>query len=150
MPVRKALESDHNNVLDLLKIWDNEEKYSHKTKLDKLGDHIRNNGVYLYYDETSVNPIGVMIISEEQSHLDLHTLFVHPENRSKGIGTEFLSELTSLLNQRCKDAFLLVEPNNPAIHLYERFGFKEDQMRSSHAYQVTMVRAAPEPRDYSI
>jgi ribosomal protein S18 acetylase RimI-like enzyme len=52
------------------------------------------------------------------------TIAVVPSRRGKGLGRELLS---ALLDQARKDGFatvsLSVEPENPALHLYERHGF---------------------------
>jgi ribosomal protein S18 acetylase RimI-like enzyme len=52
------------------------------------------------------------------------TIAVVPSRRGKGLGNELL---TALLDQARKDGFtaasLSVEPDNPALHLYEQHGF---------------------------
>jgi ribosomal protein S18 acetylase RimI-like enzyme len=52
------------------------------------------------------------------------TIAVVPSRRGKGLGNELL---TALLDQAREDGFtaasLSVEPDNPALHLYEQHGF---------------------------
>ncbi len=55
-----------------------------------------------------------------------------PEHRGKGIGSELLNSiLAELKNQGIDAASLSVDPRNPAIRLYKRFGFIEVGMVGS-------------------
>jgi ribosomal protein S18 acetylase RimI-like enzyme len=59
------------------------------------------------------------------------TIAVVPSRRGKGLGKELL---TALLDQARKDGFtavsLSVEPDNPALHLYEHQGFRKTGERA--------------------
>jgi len=51
---------------------------------------------------------------------------VRPEYRGRGIGTELLKTLLNEVKTKgIKSISLSVDPNNPAMNLYKRFGFKE-------------------------
>jgi ribosomal-protein-alanine N-acetyltransferase len=64
---------------------------------------------------------GYGFVAEEIPEL---TLAVTPTCRGRGIGTSLLARLLTHL-QRCgeKGASLSVQPANPALRLYQRFGF---------------------------
>ena len=65
---------------------------------------------------------GYGFVDEETPEL---TIAVVPSRRGKGFGRQLLE---ALLEQARKDGFralsLSVEPDNPALHLYERYGFE--------------------------
>ena len=60
------------------------------------------------------------------SHTALFAMIVDKEYRGKGIGTALLKELFKLAKERFKLEMLHLEvyTSNPAIHLYERQGFR--------------------------
>lgn len=61
------------------------------------------------------------------AHQCLITILVDQDHRNKGIGTKLLEELFKLAKQPFGMEMLHLEvyEGNPAIHLYERMGFKE-------------------------
>jgi ribosomal protein S18 acetylase RimI-like enzyme len=62
----------------------------------------------------------------------LGSLYVIPELQRRGIGTHVLRELIAQSRRSSKPLTLAVMKNNPAIHLYERLGFRltrEDQYK---------------------
>jgi ribosomal protein S18 acetylase RimI-like enzyme len=65
---------------------------------------------------------GYGFLDEETPEL---TIAVVPSRRGRGLGDQLL---TALLDQAREDGFpaisLSVEKDNPALHLYERFGFQ--------------------------
>jgi len=70
---------------------------------------------------TAASP-GYGFLDEETPEL---TIAVVPSRRGRGLGDQLL---TALLDQAREDGFpaisLSVEKDNPALHLYERFGFQ--------------------------
>ena len=61
------------------------------------------------------------------AHQCLFAIIVDEEHRGKGVGTLLLGELIELAKNRCSIEILHLEvyAGNPAIRLYERFGFTE-------------------------
>jgi ribosomal-protein-alanine N-acetyltransferase len=66
----------------------------------------------------SPRPIFIM------TNLPELTIAVHPKYRGMGIGTNLLSYLLSEIKDRFQTIALTVEPHNPALRLYQRFGFE--------------------------
>ena len=69
---------------------------------------------------------GITIINETgmESYIPENILVyiaVHQNARGKGIGKQLMQKAIDLTNG---DIALHVEPNNPAIHLYEKLGFE--------------------------
>lgn len=60
-------------------------------------------------------------VSDQIPELSLSLL---PAFRGKGIGSKLLGELLSLADARFEGVSLSVSKNNPAVRLYERFGFE--------------------------
>lgn len=68
-------------------------------------------------------------IMEDYGHIDNDTpslaISLLPEYRGKGIGTRLLNDLLLLLQENgYRRASLSVQKENPALHLYERAGFR--------------------------
>jgi len=78
---------------------------------------------------------GYGFVDEETPEL---TIAIVPSRRGKGLGEQLL---TSLLDQARKEGYarisLSVEPDNPAIHLYEQHGFAKVGERAG----ATIMRA---------
>ena len=65
------------------------------------------------------------VVSDTPSVVYLEGIYVAPEERSKGYGLRCLTQMCRTLLARAGSVGLLVnEQNAPAIHLYERAGFK--------------------------
>jgi ribosomal protein S18 acetylase RimI-like enzyme len=66
---------------------------------------------------------GYGFVDEETPEL---TLAVVPSKRGKGLGRELLTELLAQARaEGHRQVSLSVEPDNPALHLYERHGFEK-------------------------
>lgn len=54
-------------------------------------------------------------------------IIVAPNHRNKGIGSDLIKNITHLAKDQFKIELLHLQvyADNPAVHLYERFGFKE-------------------------
>jgi ribosomal protein S18 acetylase RimI-like enzyme len=65
---------------------------------------------------------GYGFVDEETPEL---TIAVVPSRRGRGLGKELLDELLARARQdRFSGVSLSVEPDNPALHLYEQHGFQ--------------------------
>ena len=56
--------------------------------------------------------------------VELSAIAVHPAARGKGLAAMMIRRLSSLAFARDETPFLRVFPNNPAVELYERLGFR--------------------------
>ena len=79
-------------------------------------------------DDKVVGFVGLDLRDDEI--LDLHTLYIYrfyidEEYRNLGIGQQVLYEIKNIAKDMNRDVELDVYGDNPAIHLYERLGFKE-------------------------
>ncbi|MEG2915304.1 MAG: GNAT family N-acetyltransferase [Oscillospiraceae bacterium] len=73
----------------------------------------------VFYDGKKV---GYLYFHEDGSKFELDDLYIIPEYRNKGIGSEILE---GLIKKADKTIFLYVfSRNTGAIRLYEKFGFK--------------------------
>lgn len=55
---------------------------------------------------------------------EIRALFVHPEQRGKGVGDRLLQHLISLSN--AETVLFVAKSNAPAIRLYQKYGFEVD------------------------
>jgi ribosomal protein S18 acetylase RimI-like enzyme len=67
---------------------------------------------------------GWVQVEESQHVVMLRQIFLLPMLRNRGLGTSFLTWMKERAERKRKDLTLEVMPNNPALHLYERLGFK--------------------------
>ena len=79
-------------------------------------------------DDKVVGFVGLDLNDDEI--LNLHTLYIYrfyidEEYRNLGIGEIVLNKLKELAKEMNRDLELDVYGDNPAIHLYEKVGFKE-------------------------
>lgn len=90
---------------------------------------------YLAEDEDTKEPIGAVwlrlfthankgwgYVDETIPELSMAVL---PSCRGQGVGTNLLERIIDETFYRYDAISLSVDPNNPAIHLYKRFGFTE-------------------------
>ena len=69
---------------------------------------------------------GFAYLDDETPELGVAVL---PEHRGKGVGTALLRRLLAEAAERFKAVSLSVSPNNPAVRLYERLGFRTVDVR---------------------
>ena len=75
-------------------------------------------------------PVGIANLylnpMKKLAHQSLFAIIVDPKHRNKKIGTRLLIELEKLAKERFKIEVMHLEvyEENPAISLYERFGYK--------------------------
>lgn len=76
---------------------------------------------------------GVIFISRAADECEVLNFAVDKSRRGKGIGALLLKEALSGEFTEKADVFLDVrESNEPAIHLYKKFGFKEISVRKNY------------------
>jgi len=68
--------------------------------------------------------VGWIQIQTNEQEVFLGSLYVKPRMQRQGIGTHVLRELISRCRCSSKTLTLAVMNPNPAIHLYERLGFR--------------------------
>lgn len=112
--------------------------------LDEYGDakkHILNCISYAYGDKECQDGfilvahknkkiMGVIIINHTNmgGYIPEHILVyiaVHKEARGEGVGGQLMERIVEVTEG---DIALHVEPDNPAIHLYEKYGFTNDYL----------------------
>ncbi|MBF9016318.1 MULTISPECIES: GNAT family N-acetyltransferase [unclassified Oceanispirochaeta] len=94
------------------------------------GDLKGDRGILLSLEE---NPAGAVWLrffrKEEQGYgyvadnIPELSMALLPEYRGQGYGTELLRRLLKDLPQEIQSISLSVDPGNPALHLYKKFGF---------------------------
>ncbi len=122
MAIVKANISHMDQIDELLDVWENEagdDSISYRS----METYINGETVYLHIPEDEDIISGIMVVSDSYKYMDLSYLYVHPDYRGDGVGSELLESLTELLDHKCMNAFLKVADNNEAQFLYERFGF---------------------------
>lgn len=84
-------------------------------------------------DNTPIGAVWVRVFDDANKtygYIDSATpllgMALLPEYRGKGIGTTLLREMLRITKEAGFGAVSLsVDPNNPALHLYSKFGFKK-------------------------
>ena len=76
--------------------------------------------------------IGRLIVDHQADQILLMDISLLPEYRNKGIGTALIQELMAQAASAGKPIRLHVEFFNPALHLYERLGFRKIQEVGVH------------------
>ncbi|MBI5227573.1 GNAT family N-acetyltransferase [Candidatus Micrarchaeota archaeon] len=67
--------------------------------------------------------IGFAHVIEDDERILLQGIGVDQSVRGEGVGTMLLDHVASMLQDSPKPVYLQVNALNPAIHLYERYGF---------------------------
>jgi ribosomal protein S18 acetylase RimI-like enzyme len=70
------------------------------------------------------HPVGRLYVARWQEEIRMVDIALLPEYRGMGIGTRLLNELISESEESGKPLSIHVERFNPALHLYERLGFR--------------------------
>lgn len=79
-------------------------------------------------------PIGRLYLHRRPEDLRIVDIALMPEHRRRGIGGMLLRELIERSRGEGLTVSIHVEFNNPAMHLYERLGFR--QIESSGVYHL--------------
>lgn len=70
------------------------------------------------------HPVGRIMVDHTDMYIVLIDIALLPEARSKGIGTSLIQELQAEARTSSRSLRLSVLPDNPALSLYERLGFR--------------------------
>jgi ribosomal protein S18 acetylase RimI-like enzyme len=101
---------------------------------------------FIAFDERTKQPIGAiwsrLAVEEDPgfAFVDTETpelaMAVKPDCRGRGVGTALLERYLMEASVRYRSVSLSVSPQNPAMRLYERQGFKTVEIRSGHPVMV--------------
>ena len=72
----------------------------------------------------NAEPIGRLYVDRRKDEIRLIDIALLPEHRNKGIGSRLLQDLFEEARKINKPLRIHVEHFNPALHLYQRLGFK--------------------------
>lgn len=86
--------------------------------------------------------IGRLIVDRQADGFLLMDIALLPEYRNGGIGKALITDLMAQAAEAGKPLRLHVEIFNPAVHLYERLGFKKIQMAGIY-YEMEWQQEAP-------
>ncbi len=79
---------------------------------------------------------GRMLIAENEHAITLVDIALLPEYRGSGVGTQLLQNLLTRAVNAGKPVKLQVFKTNPALHLYERLGFKQFSDQSMYVEMI--------------
>ena len=126
--IRRIKESDIPFINEIVKNYDKD--FMHHYTLDMYLD----SDVYLMYLYEENNTIkGFIICNHLYEKMEILLLFVKDEFRNQGIGkklVEYLYKLSEIITLEVS-----VE-NYPALHLYEKLGFKEVGRRPKYYKEI--------------
>lgn len=77
-----------------------------------------------YIIEQGGQPVGRMIVDRSEETILLMDIALLPGYRNKGLGTALIRGLLNEADRAHRPVRLHVETFNPALHLYERLGFR--------------------------
>jgi len=99
------------------------EAWTYMQTLSMLAMPLSHNQVVLTADG---EPAGFTLSRAVAEEEELLLIAVHPEHRGNGLAQILLSRLFSRSKSRgCKNMFLEVRSNNPALHLYKKMQFTQ-------------------------
>ena len=90
--------------------------------------------IELYLIKNKVANMGRLYVQKKADDIRIVDFTLLPKFQNGGIGSAILTRLTEESDNEGKKLILHVEKQNPAIHLYERFGFKRIREEEVHFY----------------
>lgn len=137
MPIIKADISNLDQIIELSGMWN--DNITH-TDVGIMETTLESEIVFCAIEDEEL--IGVAMLEENvDGSQHIARLFVHPDYRDCGIGTEIMEKVTKLLDETCTKSFLSVSSTNPAYDFYERFGYTEtDTFKPPNEDYTPMVR----------
>ncbi len=82
--------------------------------------------------ESNGEAIGCLLVEERPQSLQLHRILLLPEHQNRGIGARVMQQLMARASSQGKAFRLQVFRVNPAVHFYERLGFKRIGETETH------------------
>ncbi len=67
--------------------------------------------------------VGFLHMAEYKNHLYVKGIGIHPDYQNKGYGSTLMAKIDEISSLSAKKVYLKVKAGNPAILLYEQFGF---------------------------
>ena len=109
---------------------------------DRIRDDLSKGHFYAYI-MINGEKVGAMSAGAEGEKLIVGRLYLLPEYRGKGIGTECLEYILDYGREKgCKVAELSVNPKNSnAISLYSKYGFKETSRKQNERGYTSIMTA---------
>ena len=86
-------------------------------------------------------PIGRIYLRATRGEIRLMDIALVPEKRGQGIGRSLVEALARIAREDAAEITLHVEPNNPAMKLYDRMGFRLIENRGVYLF----LGLKPEP-----
>lgn len=95
--------------------------------------------------EVDSQPVGRLYVDRREDEHRLIDIALLPEHRQKGFGGKLLEDLLDEARSVGKPVRIHVERNNPAMHLYDRLGFKSIEDQGVY-YLMEWLPDTPEPQ----
>lgn len=137
MSIIKADISNLDQIVALSEMWNDDSTPAHAEIMER---YITSETVFCAIEDDEI--LGIVMLEENSDGSQhLARLFVHPDYRNDGIGSEMMESVTTLLDETCTKSFLSVSNTSPSQSLYERFGYTEtDTFKAPDKNYVPMVR----------
>lgn len=137
MPIVRADISNLDQVIALSEMWNDDAMPVHAEIIER---YLTSETVFCAIEDENV--LGIAMLQENSDGSQhLARLFVHPDYRDAGIGSEMMEAVTKLLDETCTKSFLSLSNNHSAYDFYERFGYAEtDTFKSPSEDYIPMVR----------
>ena len=137
MPIVRANISNLDQIIALSEMWNDDATPVHAEIIER---YLTSETVFCAIEDEEV--LGIAILEENSDNSQhLARLFVHPDYRDDGIGSEMMESVTKLLDETCTKSFLSLSNTHPAYEFYERFGYTEtDTFESPSDDYTPMVR----------
>jgi len=98
--------------------------YYHEHFCDAQFDIIESDSKTRNKESENNKPMGRLYVDRRVDDIRIIDIALLPEYRGKGIGEELMQSLIEEATGGKKTVSIHVEQNNPAMHLYQRLGFK--------------------------
>lgn len=84
----------------------------------------------------------VAMIPENEKVIELAKMGVSPNSQGMGIGSKLIAAVIDFARQKNYESVILYSNTilKPAIHLYEKFGFKEVELEEDSSYERTNIK----------
>ncbi len=137
MPIVRADISNLDQVIALSEMWNDD---ATPLRAEIIEQYLASEIVFCAIEGEEV--LGIIILEENSDGSQhLARLFVHPDYRDDGIGSEMMETVTKLLDETCTKSFLSLSNTHPAYDFYGRFGYTEtDTFKPPSEDYIPMVR----------